>query len=82
MFDGEFRDAFKVGPRGAGPGGIRREIDENDPGPWRDDGGDGFTTFAQGTSRLGGDLDIDAFRAYLTSGTVTPDTTERIKRLN
>lgn len=46
------------------------------------DGGDGFTTFAQGTNRLGGDLDIDAFRAYLTSTTVTPDTTERIKRLN
>ena len=46
------------------------------------DGGDGFTTFAQGTNRLGGDLDIDAFRAFLTSGTVTPDTTERIKRLN
>ena len=31
------------------------------------DGGDGFTTFAQGTSRLGGDLDIDAFRAEIDS---------------
>ncbi|MFC3605892.1 hypothetical protein ACFOLM_23440 [Deinococcus soli (ex Cha et al. 2016)] len=29
------------------------------------DGGDGFTAFAKGTSRLGGDLDIDAFRAFL-----------------
>ncbi|PTA67350.1 bifunctional metallophosphatase/5'-nucleotidase [Deinococcus arcticus] len=46
------------------------------------DGGDGFTVFAQGTNRLGGELDINAFQAFLTAGTVTPDTTERITRLN
>ncbi|MFC4637044.1 bifunctional metallophosphatase/5'-nucleotidase [Deinococcus hohokamensis] len=46
------------------------------------DGGDGFTAFAQGTDRLGGDVDLDAFQNYLKASTVTPDTTERIKRLN
>lgn len=46
------------------------------------DGGDGFTVFAQGTSRLGGDLDIDAFQAYLRSKEVTPPALTRITRLN
>jgi len=30
-------------------------------------GGDGFTVFNQGTDPLGGDVDIDAFAAYLTA---------------
>jgi 5'-nucleotidase len=32
-------------------------------------GGDGFTVFNQGTDPLGGDVDIDAFAAYLTAAT-------------
>jgi 5'-nucleotidase len=39
-------------------------------------GGDGFTVFNQGTEPLGGDVDIDAFAAYLTAanpaGVVVP----------
>lgn len=46
------------------------------------DGGDRFTVFAQGTNRLGGDLDIDAFINYLKSKTVTPGPLGRITRLN
>ncbi|MBB5232846.1 bifunctional metallophosphatase/5'-nucleotidase [Deinococcus budaensis] len=46
------------------------------------DGGDGFTVFAQGKDRLGGDLDIDAFQNYLRANTVTPGPLNRITRLN
>ncbi|GBF06542.1 5 -nucleotidase [Deinococcus aerius] len=46
------------------------------------DGGDNFTVFAQGTGRLGGDVDIDAFVAYLKSKTVAPGPLGRITRLN
>lgn len=46
------------------------------------DGGDGFTTFAQGTGRTGGDVDLDAFQNYLKANTVTPGTPSRITRLN
>ncbi|SMB79671.1 bifunctional metallophosphatase/5'-nucleotidase [Deinococcus hopiensis] len=46
------------------------------------DGGDGFTVFAQGTDRLGGDIDIDAFSSYLKSKSVTPGAVNRITRLN
>lgn len=46
------------------------------------DGGDGFTVFAQGTNRLGGAVDIDAFQEYLRGQTVVPDETARITRLN
>ena len=46
------------------------------------DGGDGFTVFAQGKDRLGGDLDIDAFQNYLKANTVTPGPLNRITRLN
>jgi 5'-nucleotidase len=55
-------------------------------------GGDGFTTLAQGTNRLGGSIDTDAVEAYLQSlnTTVTPFTpndltnpsNRRITRLN
>jgi len=30
-------------------------------------GGDGFTVFNEGTNALGGDIDLDAFVAYLQS---------------
>ncbi|WP_019585596.1 bifunctional metallophosphatase/5'-nucleotidase [Deinococcus apachensis] len=46
------------------------------------DGGDNFTAFTQGTNRLGGDVDLDAFVAYLKSKTVTPGPKNRITRLN
>ena len=46
------------------------------------DGGDGFTTFAQGTNRTGGDVDLDAFQNYLKANTVTPGAANRITRLN
>ncbi len=46
------------------------------------DGGDGFTVFAQGTDRLGGAVDLDAFQNYLKSTTVTPEPATRITRLN
>ncbi|HEY5947301.1 MAG TPA: bifunctional metallophosphatase/5'-nucleotidase [Kofleriaceae bacterium] len=36
------------------------------------DGGDNFTAFKQGTSRLGGDVDIDALVAYLTAQSPVP----------
>ena len=32
------------------------------------DGGDGFKVLASGTSHLGGDLDVDAFAAYIQRG--------------
>ncbi len=31
------------------------------------DGGDGFTVLPQGTNRVGGGVDLDAFNAYLTA---------------
>ena len=44
-------------------------------------GGDNFTVFNQGTNALGGDLDVDALEAYLTSNApVAPPTTNRITR--
>ncbi|UBV41794.1 bifunctional metallophosphatase/5'-nucleotidase [Deinococcus taeanensis] len=46
------------------------------------DGGDGFTVFAQGTSRLGGNVDLDAFQTYLKAAAVTPEPLNRITRLN
>ncbi|WP_264777276.1 bifunctional metallophosphatase/5'-nucleotidase [Deinococcus aetherius] len=46
------------------------------------DGGDNFTVFTQGTNRLGGDLDLDAFQNYLRGKEVTPPPTNRITRLN
>lgn len=46
------------------------------------DGGDGFTAFAQGTNRTGGDVDLDAFQNYLKANTVTPGAANRITRLN
>lgn len=46
------------------------------------DGGDNFSVFAQGTNRLGGDLDLDAFQNYLKANTVTPGPLGRITRLN
>lgn len=46
------------------------------------DGGDGFTTFAQGTNRTGGDVDLDAFQNYLKANTVTPGPVNRITRQN
>ncbi|WP_029484717.1 bifunctional metallophosphatase/5'-nucleotidase [Deinococcus marmoris] len=46
------------------------------------DGGDGFTTFRQGKDLIGGDLDIDAFRAYLQSSTISAPAVGRITRLN
>ena len=46
------------------------------------EGGDGFTVFAQGTERLGGAVDLDAFQDYLRAGTVSPDETPRITKVN
>jgi len=45
------------------------------------DGGDGFPVFVQGTNRLGGPVDTDAFEAYLRSldpDGLTPPATDRI----
>jgi 5'-nucleotidase len=36
------------------------------------DGGDGFTTLTEGTNRLGGAVDVDAFAAYLTARSPLP----------
>lgn len=42
-------------------------------------GGDGFTVFNQGTNQLGGDVDIDAFAAYLAAKKpVSPPALNRI----
>ncbi len=46
------------------------------------DGGDNFTVFTQGTNRLGGDVDLDAFQNYLRGKEVTSPTLGRITRLN
>ncbi|THF68890.1 hypothetical protein E7T06_14610 [Deinococcus sp. Arct2-2] len=46
------------------------------------DGGDGFTTFRQGKDLIGGDLDIDAFRSYLQSSTISAPAVGRITRLD
>jgi 5'-nucleotidase len=44
-------------------------------------GGDNFTVFKEGTNQLGGDIDIDAFAAYLGArGTVAPPPRNRIVR--
>ena len=43
------------------------------------DGGDGFTGFLAGTDRLGGDVDTDAFEAYITEfGPLSPAPRDRI----
>jgi 5'-nucleotidase len=45
------------------------------------DGGDGFATLAQGTNRVGGAVDVDAFEAYLVAAGPTglaPPATDRI----
>ena len=43
------------------------------------DGGDGFTGFLAGTDRLGGDVDTDAFEAYITEfGPLAPAPQDRI----
>ena len=43
------------------------------------DGGDGFTGFLAGTDRLGGDVDTDAFEAYITEfGPLAPALRDRI----
>jgi 5'-nucleotidase len=45
------------------------------------DGGDGFATLAQGTDRLGGEVDTDAFEAYLRAqppSGLAPPATDRI----
>jgi 5'-nucleotidase len=45
-------------------------------------GGDGFTVFNQGTDQLGGDVDIDAFKAYLQAHpNLAPPTLDRITKL-
>lgn len=46
------------------------------------DGGDNFTVFTQGTDRLGGDVDLDAFQNYLKANPVVPGPQNRITRLN
>ena len=46
------------------------------------DGGDGFTVLRDGTDRVGGGVDLDAFNAYLTSRSpVTAPTPNRVTRL-
>ncbi len=46
------------------------------------DGGDGFTVLTEGTDRLVGGLDIDAFVAYLTANNpVAPPPADRITRI-
>lgn len=45
------------------------------------DGGDGFSSLLAGTNRLGGEVDTDAFEAYLTANTppgLSPPATDRI----
>lgn len=48
------------------------------------DGGDGFVVLMQGSNRLGGAVDTDAFEAYLQAnpGGVAPGPMNRITRLN
>jgi 5'-nucleotidase len=48
------------------------------------DGGDGFGVLVQGSNRLGGAVDTDAFEAYLQAnpGGVAPGPMNRITRLN
>jgi 5'-nucleotidase len=43
------------------------------------DGGDGFGVLPQGTDRLGGVTDLDAFEAYLRAGPVAPPARDRIR---
>ena len=46
------------------------------------DGGDGFTTFTQGTNRVGGVDDLTAFVNYLgADGPVAPPSTDRVNEL-
>ncbi len=45
------------------------------------DGGDGFTVLRQGTDRLGGDVDLDAFEAYFRARTpLAPGPRDRIAK--
>jgi 5'-nucleotidase len=44
-------------------------------------GGDGFSVFKEGTNVIGGDIDLDAFVAYLTAkAPVAPGPRNRITR--
>jgi 5'-nucleotidase len=43
------------------------------------DGGDGFAVLREGTDRLGGATDVDAFEAYLRAGPVGPPPRDRIR---
>ena len=46
------------------------------------DGGDGFTTFTQGTNRVGGVDDLTAFVNYLgADGPDAPPSTDRVNEL-
>ena len=46
------------------------------------DGGDGFSVLREGTNRLGGDVDTDAFSAYLEAHSpIAPTPRDRITRL-
>jgi 5'-nucleotidase len=46
------------------------------------DGGDGFTVFREGTDRVGGGGDLDAFTAYLgANAPVAPPTPNRVTPL-
>ncbi len=46
------------------------------------DGGDGYTVLREGTSRLGGDVDLDALEKYfIAQGAVAPGPQNRITRL-
>ncbi|CUR59370.1 putative 5'-Nucleotidase domain protein [metagenome] len=46
------------------------------------DGGDGFTVLRDGTNRVGGGVDLDAFNAYLTANSpVAPPSPTRVTRL-
>ncbi|HKG53739.1 MAG TPA: bifunctional metallophosphatase/5'-nucleotidase [Anaerolineales bacterium] len=46
------------------------------------DGGDGFTTLVQGTNRVGGDVDTDAFAAYFGAHSpVAPGPQDRITQI-
>jgi 5'-nucleotidase len=42
-------------------------------------GGDNFTIFKEGTSPVGGPLDLDALEAYFAAGPVTPPVPDRIR---
>ena len=44
-------------------------------------GGDGFTVFAEGTDQLGGEVDLDAFKAYLAANSpIAPGPQDRITK--